>query len=150
MTEQYIRKPNTTCLMCSKPIYRRPSEITETKSRVFCSAVCYGLSCRKETPCVVCGKGILAGHHKKTCSRFCSNKHRASQNYIQNKPIDKVVTLRRIKVRLLKIRGEKCERCDYNKIKVLQVHHTNKNRADNRLSNLELICPNCHYEEHYL
>lgn len=150
MTEQYIRKPNTTCLLCNKQIYRRPSEIKDRDGRVFCSAACYGLSCRKETPCIICGKGILAGLNKKTCSRSCSNKHRVSQNYIQNKPIDKVMTLRRIKLRLLKIRGEKCERCDYNKIKVLQVHHANKNRADNRLSNLELICPNCHYEEHYL
>ncbi|MFZ2303908.1 MAG: HNH endonuclease signature motif containing protein [Minisyncoccia bacterium] len=38
----------------------------------------------------------------------------------------------------------------YNKLEILQVHHKDRNRGNNDLSNLELICPNCHYEEHYL
>lgn len=43
-----------------------------------------------------------------------------------------------------------CERCGYNKYKILQIHHKNRNRNDNSIENLEIICPNCHYEEHYL
>jgi Zn finger protein HypA/HybF involved in hydrogenase expression len=53
-------------------------------------------------------------------------------------------------LRLLKIRGLKCERCGYSKIQILQVHHKDKNRGNNDLDSLELICPNCHYEQHYL
>ncbi|MBI3573571.1 hypothetical protein HY090_00790 [Candidatus Kaiserbacteria bacterium] len=30
------------------------------------------------------------------------------------------------------------------------MHHKDRNRNNNSLGNLELICPNCHYEEHYL
>ena len=63
---------------------------------------------------------------------------------------DKVFTARAIKIRLLKDRGSKCERCSYNKNEILQVHHKNRNKNDNSLENLELICPNCNYEEHYL
>ena len=50
----------------------------------------------------------------------------------------------------MEIKGRKCERCSYNKYEILQVHHKNKDRNDNNIDNLELICPNCHFEEHYL
>ncbi len=150
MPENYIRKPNTKCSLCGELIYRRPSEIEKLQGRVFCSASCYGISCRKEIPCLVCGTLMLSGLNKKTCSRSCANKHRTGIQYKLNRPKDKVMTLRRIKIRLLELRGLKCERCSYSKSEVLQVHHKNRNRNDNSIKNLELICPNCHYEEHYL
>ncbi len=43
-----------------------------------------------------------------------------------------------------------CERCGYKKFEILQIHHRDRDREHNALKNLELICPNCHYEEHYL
>ena len=150
VVEQHKRKPNTKCKICGKQIYRRPSEIERFEGRVFCSAKCYGISCRRETACAVCGKMILAGLNKKTCSRSCANKNREGVLYKIGRPKDKVFTLRAIKVRLLKERGSKCERCSYNKSEILQVHHKNRNKTDNSLENLELICPNCHYEEHHL
>ncbi|MDP3997718.1 MAG: HNH endonuclease [bacterium] len=67
-----------------------------------------------------------------------------------NRPRDKVVSQRALKLRLLRIRGEKCERCNYDKREILQVHHKDGNRQNNEINNLEIICPNCHYEEHYL
>ena len=70
--------------------------------------------------------------------------------YLGRRPKDKVVYQRGLKLRLLKARGQHCERCKYNKIEILQVHHTDRNREHNELSNLELVCPNCHAEEHYL
>jgi hypothetical protein len=47
-------------------------------------------------------------------------------------------------------RGKHCERCDYGKYEILQIHHKDRNRSNNDMSNLELICPDCHYEEHFL
>lgn len=70
--------------------------------------------------------------------------------YTHNRPHDKVKNLRSLKLRLLGVRGEKCERCDYDKREILVVHHKDRNRKNNVLENLELICPNCHGEEHYL
>ena len=112
--------------------------------------VCYGLACRKERPCVICQKPILAGANKKTCSRVCANKNRIGIKYKLNRPKDKVKYYRGLKIRLLEKRGKKCERCGYDKHEVLQIHHKDKNRSNNRFNNLELICPNCHFEEHYL
>lgn len=150
MSKFYKRKPNTECFVCQKEIYRRPSEIRLNK--VYCSRACFGKACRKEKPCTVCGTPILASFNKKTCSRSCANKNRTGLKYKRNnKPLkDKVKTQRLLKSRLLEERGEVCERCEYDKKEILQVHHRDRNRRNNDLSNLELICPNCHYEEHYL
>lgn len=148
MTEQYKRNPNTKCSVCSEPIYRRPSE--RNNGKVFCSSSCCGISNRKESPCIICGNLILASLHKKTCSRACANKNRAGMKYKLSLPRkNNVKNQRALKIRLIAIKGKKCERCGYNKLEVLQVHHKDRNRENNDLNNLELVCPNCHFEEHY-
>ena len=148
MAERYRRKPNTNCLICKKEIYRRPNKIKT--GRVFCSVACAGIACRKEIPCLVCGKLILSGFNKKTCSRSCANTHREGIRYKMSRPHDKVKYQRGLKLRLREERGQKCERCGYDKYEILQVHHKDRNRKNNDLKNLQLICPNCHYEEHFL
>lgn len=148
--EQYKRKPNTICGVCNKPIYRKPSQIKRNKGQVFCSMDCYGISQRKEKPCLVCKKMIMSKFNKKTCSRSCSNIYRAGIKYKIGRPKDNAKTIRIIKSRLIKERGKKCELCGYNKQEILQIHHKDRNKNHNDLENLELICPNCHYEEHFL
>ena len=150
MKEKFIRNTNTKCCVCDTLIYRRPSLLKESDGRAFCSVSCYGIHCRNERPCIVCGKPILAHFHKKTCSRSCANTNRAGTKYIGSPLKDKVRNQQSLKLRLLKDRGKKCERCGYRKFEILQIHHKNRSRIDNDMSNLELICPNCHYEEHLL
>ncbi len=144
------RKPNTKCLICHKPLYRRPSELKSTLNRSFCSKECFGVSCRRESPCLICKSPILAGLNKKTCSRQCANIHRTGIKYKLNQPKDKVKSQRALKMRLISKRGKFCERCGYSKIEILEVHHKDRDRKNNELDNLELICPNCHSEEHFL
>lgn len=147
---EYPRNPNTNCIVCNNPIYRRPSEITKSNGHVFCGLLCYGKFNRKEKPCIVCGTLMMTSLNKKTCSRACANKNRAGIQYKINRPHDKVVDQRLLKLRLIKCRGAVCEICCYNKMEILQVHHQDRNHKNNDLKNLKLICPNCHFEEHYL
>lgn len=137
-------------MQCGKAIYKRRSQVEKNNGRVFCSIVCYGRANRIEKPCVICGTLIRSGLNKKTCSRACANKHRAGIKYLLNRPKDKVKHYQSLKIRLLTLRGRSCQRCGYNKYEILQVHHKDRNHSNNELSNLELICPNCHYEEHLL
>lgn len=148
MTELYKRTPNTKCLVCEKPIYRRPVQIKS--GRVFCSLECRGLGDRKESPCIVCGTPILASANAKTCSRACANKHRTGIRYKIGRPRDKVKDERALKLHLLALRDSTCERCGYDKKEILNVHHKDRNHGNNDVENLELLCPNCHAEEHHL
>lgn len=93
----------------------------------------------------------MAGANKKTCSRACANKNRRGIFYKKRgeQTKDKVKYYLSLKSRLLAARGNVCERCDYDKPEILQVHHRDSNQANNELDNLELLCPNCHAEEHH-
>ena len=150
MPELYKRNPNTKCVICNKEIYRRPVELERNKGKSYCGQICYGISCRKEKPCIICNKLILSSLHRVTCSRKCSNIYRTGIKYKLGRPKDRAEEIRSIKIRLLTVRGGKCERCGYSKSEVLQVHHKDRNNINNNFKNLEIICPNCHFEDHYL
>ena len=58
-----------------------------------------------------------------------------------------------IKKQIIKESGlkeNKCECCSLtewnNKPINLELHHINGNNTDNRLDNLQILCPNCHYQ----
>lgn len=63
---------------------------------------------------------------------------------------DKVVSQKRLKVRLLVERGKNCEICHFSLYEILEVHHKDRDRSNNSLENLALLCPNCHATEHYV
>jgi len=58
-----------------------------------------------------------------------------------------------IKIKLLedKIKEHKCELCgmkEWNNLPIpLELHHIDGNHFNNELSNLQLLCPNCHAQE---
>lgn len=148
----YIRKPNVKCSVCETPIYRRLSKLKN--GLAYCSQKCYGFSCRKPVSCVICGKEILAGLHKKTCSKKCKLENDKSVNRIHSlgrKKSEKVKWgTRSFRTRFLEERGTKCEECSYSKTEVLQIHHVieRSNGGSDDFSNLKLLCRNCHGEVH--
>lgn len=140
------------CSVCLIEIYRRPFQIA--KGPVYCSHECKGKSQQKLHKCTMCDNQIKAGLHKKTCSRACANKQKIGLSYGQlGRPIkDKVKSLNELRKRVVDLRGYKCERCNYSKFQILELHHKiekSKGGSDD-IDNLELICPNCHAEEHCL
>jgi 5-methylcytosine-specific restriction endonuclease McrA len=81
-----------------------------------------------------------------------SNDHQS----IKQKPIEEILidnsgwTSFSIKNRLLKegLKERKCERCgrtEWEGVEIpLELHHLNGKHNDNRLENLQILCPNCH------
>ena len=43
-----------------------------------------------------------------------------------------------------------CVACGLDDYRIMVVHHKNRNRKDNNVENLEVLCPNCHALLHYL
>jgi hypothetical protein len=55
------------------------------------------------------------------------------------------------RVTALSVKQKKCEKCGYDKYpEILVVHHKDRDRKNGAKENLELLCPNCHEEEHLL
>lgn len=86
------------------------------------------------------------------------NKGLTSENHqsIKKKDISEILiensgwTSHNIKLRILKegLKEPKCERCGRTEWEgqsiPLELHHLNGNHKDNRLENLQILCPNCH------
>ena len=128
LVEQYIELHNISILHFDK----------QYKNRVYKNVT-------KECP--VCKQEFTtqSGHPKEaiTCSYSCSNTHFRSG---LNNPNFK--NGNRIYRDLITI--EQCNRCGYKEhLEILQVHHIDRDRLNNTIENLEVLCPNCHTLDHY-
>jgi 5-methylcytosine-specific restriction endonuclease McrA len=67
---------------------------------------------------------------------------------------DKKISSSRVKSRLINndLREYKCEKCGIidwmGERIVIELHHINGDPTDNRLDNIQLLCPNCHSQTH--
>ena len=107
------------CAWCDKDIEVKPSRLKAIKKGFcFCSRKC------KEVGQSVKGiKGAQPSHYGTT---HCDYRVLARNAY-----------------------PHKCNNCSYDKkVGILIVHHKDRNRENNDVSNLEILCPNCHAEEH--
>lgn len=140
------RKPNCTCVVCRKRIYRRPSQLIS--GSVYCSSTCCGVHQRQAHLCSVCGIEYFGP--KLTCSRACANKTREGSHYTRENTRNKAYLGSVLKETLAKARGGICEHCTEDNYAILQVHHKIERArgGSDALNNLELLCPNCHFTHH--
>lgn len=132
------------CEVCAKEFDHISSRCNKAK---YCSRQCYHKAQRLkgtvEYTCKHCSMKFLgAPSHKRVyCSRACVSKSEKSiwkANY----------TTVRKNMKRRKLLTE-CQRCGYSKnLNILGVHHRDRDRNNNELSNLEVLCANCHSEEH--
>lgn len=144
------------CKYCGKHFYVKPSHRKSGKG-IYCSRRCSDLGGRRGqvVSCEQCRdefyaspKQIRRSKSKKFfCSKICYLKYKAIHYVWSGHPMWKTGesayydTMRRIRKPI-------CNRCKIRKIRVLVVHHVDKNRKNNVLSNLVWLCRNCHFLVH--
>ena len=98
----------------------------------YCSKEYYVRSSRAETKT---GLHFCCRECKDNAQRIDSNIKEAQLEHYK----DGYSTYRE---RAIKKYGAFCEICNYDEI--LDVHHIDKNRKNNKINNLIVLCPNCH------
>lgn len=132
------------CAECGNKFTHISSRANKAK---YCGPECYhkAMSRKGKTKyqCVHCGIDFLGAlsQKRKFCSRACVNKA-AKEIW---RPDFATVRKNMLKRNQIVI----CERCGYDTHpEILGVHHKDRDRKNNDLSNLEVLCPNCHSLEH--
>lgn len=84
------------------------------------------------------------------CTRECKDKAQTIEGGIKELWPKHYSTARSsYRKRALKLLGHACQRCGWHIDKrILQVHHKNRDILNNHISNLEVLCMNCHALEH--
>ena len=89
----------------------------------------------------------FTGRASNICNRLGHAKEKNIEEYLTT---DSYIKADRLKWKLFSngIKQYKCEKCGCThwegKQIILQLHHINGNNTDNRLENLQILCPNCH------
>ncbi len=146
------------CKKCGKQFKTKPFWVNQGKG-VYCSNACSFASRRKGKvmPCFICGiesyKKVRALNSSKSklffCSKSCQTQWRNTQftgpkhaNWKGGR-----YTYRNILIKSLV--NKKCEKCGTSDMRILAVHHVDKNRGNNKLENLSWLCHNCHHLVHH-
>lgn len=142
------KKIELTCFHCSTKFLRRISNVKQDlkrKAKPFCSKKCFHESRNTSIKlrCYKCDKKILKKFSEvkdsKTRRFFCS--HKCSAEVTLNSKVEISKEYRETAFRLLE---HKCCNCGYDIKEALEVHHKDKDRNNNHISNLAMVCANCH------
>lgn len=115
-------EPNVSCALCGKKFYKNISKQKLSKSKLY-------FCCREhkdQAQCIGGIQAIMPPHYGTAIA----------------------VDYRSVAFRELK---HECAMCGYKKYpQVLEAHHIDHNRLNSSLQNLQLLCPTCHEEHHFL
>ena len=122
------------------------------KTPLFCCRECFNSS-RNTKKCLICSecsKEFLRRpseiHSDKVfCSKSCASTYKNKNRKGEFHPSFKGGSYRN---KALEYYGEQCAICGNCTKEVLEVHHIDKNRDNNELSNLKVLCANCHILVH--
>jgi len=154
----------TNCKYCKEEFYAERKFINRGNAK-FCSRSCGAkyngwLKTRPNTVCAYCDTAFYKKNSKKTSKHsksglfFCCNDHKNKASESEcgvlklNHYSEGTSSYRKIAFNNYK---HECNRCAFvgEYTSTLVVHHKDRDRANNDVSNLEILCRNCHYEEHY-
>jgi hypothetical protein len=129
------------CETCGNQFYVFPSRIKKGQVK-YCSMKCYSKNGEnnpfwgKRHNLNSIAKMSSSPNRPKFTSEDNPNKVRFGENYIGKS----LGWWQRWFMRNI----GKCEICSLQCIEIMEIHHKNRNRKDNRRENLLYVCPNCH------
>jgi 5-methylcytosine-specific restriction endonuclease McrA len=150
------------CITCNKKFKTKKSEVKRGFGK-FCSR-----SCSAKTPKIKRRKRISVNcaycqiAFEKTPSKikqsksglhFCCRKHKDLGQRLENELKEMYPSHygkgKNYRAQAFREFENKCNKCGYSEYpQILQVHHKDLNRKNNKISNLEILCPNCHIKFH--
>lgn len=145
------------CKICGKEFNTIPARLKMGWGK-YCSKKCQykSMENRVLVKCEFCGKSIYRStksvRRSKSKLFFC--RHLCQLNWFnKEKSGDKHPNWKNgeasYRDRLMRTDALKhCARCGMSDVRVLSVHHKDKNRLNNSFENLEWLCQNCHFLEH--
>lgn len=140
------------CQVCGTLFTRQERLLRNNSCSRRCSNVLDGTALK--LACTACGETVFKSISKVPesghvfCSRACKESEQkvggllALEHYGTSE-----VTYR---AKAFKAYPHKCNACSYDNVLALEVHHKDRDRGNNKLSNLEILCCNCHTIEHKL
>lgn len=149
------------CSFCRRKFKKEAKELERNRRlgyRNFCSPECLYDSQNKSQSvnCSNCEREVVRkkSEIKKSksgrffCNRRCSNgfnnRYRTGKSHPNYNG-----TKSRYRERALAYYGEQCIICGYGVRHILEVHHIDKDRSNNELNNLAVLCPTHHKETHH-
>ena len=159
MTEKKYYENPKFCKCCGKKL------TYEQRRNDYCSHSCAAKINNKgvvrngthvEHNCLNCGKKLYSSQkNNRFCSAECSNEFRYKESVkkiLNGENLIKGASgiPSHLKRYLMEIHEEKCEKCGWGERNPitqnvpLEVHHIDGDCTNNKLENLQLLCPNCH------
>ena len=146
------------CKICSTEFYAKPFFLKRGQAK-YCSQSCMRLGSRtgKIVQCHSCDKDVYktqrALQHSKSkmyfCTKSCQTRWRNSV-FVGPKHANWKEGLFAYRSVLDRYRVPKiCNLCQTRDVRVLAVHHKDRNRKNNSVSNLMWLCHNCHFLVHH-
>lgn len=115
-------KHNVNCAWCNKSFYKKISELNKSKSKLY-----------------FCCRG-----HKDLAQRIGGIEEIQPSHYGDNNYDYRIIVFRNFN------KPKICERCGFDKNEAaIVVHHKDRDRTNNSIDNLEVLCCNCHAIEHF-
>lgn len=150
--------PTVACKICSTDFYAKPFWIIKGYGK-YCSSKCQhqGRRAGEDKPCHICGK---ISYKKKRqldnsetgfffCGKSCQTKWRNSffvgskhANWKDGNASYRSVMLKHDIPQI-------CRLCKTEDLRILAVHHIDRDRKNSSLSNLAWLCHNCHFLLHH-
>ena len=147
------------CLYCDKTFIKKKSAVG---SNNFCSSNCAATYNNKQRTqklpenCILCGQSLNKGS-KSYCSRKCHRQFEYLkmiadwQTGLLSGVSGKILQVKNfIRKYMLELVDDKCSKCGWGVIHPttlrcpLEINHIDGNPLNNDISNLEVLCPNCH------